>query len=229
MPTDSPTKPKKAKGCLPFRNIFLGLLVFSCLFYVFFLRGALQQIRESNEVLYARDMGLSFFAYACDHGGKYPEGKTSTEVFQKLLDGGYLGTENGKEYDYLKILYYPMPGKVKAAPGTKILKPENVCWDITCCMDEHSPDSLPIVFLTGYKITYRAGASATPLPHPPRSWSDWWQGKDYPKFIAVNYKNNDSQKINLAPNGTVPNFIPADFNPMGKTYHQLTPDGELPP
>jgi len=31
------------------------------------------------------------------------------------------------------------------------------------------------------------------------------------------------------PDGTIPNFIPADFDPKGKVYRQLTPDGELPP
>ena len=28
--------------------------------------------------------------------------------------------------------------------------------------------------------------------------------------------------------GSIPNFVPADFDAKGKTYRQLTPDGPLP-
>jgi hypothetical protein len=35
--------------------------------------------------------------------------------------------------------------------------------------------------------------------------------------------------VRASPDGSIPNFIPADFDPKGKTYRQLTPDGELPP
>ena len=229
MTTDTTTNHKRAKGCFSLRNIFLGLLVFSCLFYVFFLRGCIEESKTNDAISKARDLGLSLFAYAQDHDGKYPEGKTSTEIFQKLLDGGYLANSdsgNGAP----DLLYYPIPGKVKAAPGTKILKPENVCWDVTCCMDAQSPDELPMIVLTGYKVTYQAGASAIALPHPPRSWLDWWQGKDYPtKFLVANYKSNSTRHFKASPDGTIPNFIPTDFDPEGKTYRQLTPDGELPP
>ena len=30
------------------------------------------------------------------------------------------------------------------------------------------------------------------------------------------------------PAGSIPHFIPPDFDPKGKTYRQLTPDGPLP-
>ena len=224
-------KAMKARWRFFFRYFLPGLVLFSFLFYVFFLRQEIENFKESNAILKARALGLSLFQYANDNNGKYPEGKSSTEIFQKLLDGGYLHDQgNGDDSAGLDDLYYPIPGKVKAAPGTKILKPENICWDVTCCMDTASSDKLPVLFLTGYKITYQAGASAIPLPHPARTWSDWWHGRDYPtKFIAVIYMSNSSQALKASPDGTVPNFIPADFDAKGKTYRQLTPDGELPP
>lgn len=87
-----------------------------------------------------------------------------------------------------------------------------------------------MIFMTGYKVTYRAGASAVLLPHPSRSWSNWWNGINYPiGYIAVCYKNSSSEAVRVFSDGSIPNFIPADFDPKGKTYRQLTPDGELPP
>lgn len=224
------TKTKKSKGCFAiFLYVLSSLVVIFILLYIFFLRGAFETLKESGVVAQQRDLGLSFFQYANDHAGKYPEGKSSTEIFQKLLDGGYLGDEDGHN-GAVWLLYYPMPGKVQAATDTKILKPENICWDVTCCVDTQSPPTLPLLFLTGYKVTYQVGASAVPLPHPPRTWWDWWHGKDYPDtFIVVSYKSGYGMCVKSAPDGTIPNFIPADFDPEGKTYRQLTPDGELPP
>jgi len=226
-------KPKKSKGCffcLP--QVLISLVVVSVLFYVFFLRGAIEESKQSRATQNARALGLMLWAYANDNNGKYPEGKNSTEIFQKLLDSGYLtnsdeGAGNGK-VDF-GMLYYPMPGKVKADPDTKILKPENVCWDVTCCVDSQSPDRLPTIFLTGYKVSYQAGSSAVPLPHPHRTWLDWWHGKEYPTtFIVVHFMSNSSVLLKASSDGIIHNFIPADFDPKGKTYHQLTPDGELP-
>ena|ERR1700677_1457165 len=224
-------KAKSTKLRFVFLYLLAGLIVCLFLFYIFFLRGFCETFKEDGAIESARTLGVALFQYAQDNNGKYPEGKSSTEIFQRLFDGGYLTfTNNGKEYTDLDSLYYPMPGKVRAPPGTKILKPENICWDATCCLDEQSPDKLPLIFLTGYKVTYQAGASAVPLPRPTRSWSDWWQGRNYPtRLIAVSDVSDSRQIKKLLPDGTIPNFISTDFDPKGKTYHQLTPDGELPP
>lgn len=193
-----------------------------------FLRGFIESLSESDSVANARILGLVLFMYAQDHQGKYPDGKSSTEVFQKLLNDGYL--RGSAEGSGLEALYWPIPGKVKANVGTKILKPENVCWDVTCCIDGSTPHELPAVFLTGYKVTYLANAKAIPFFHPPRTWSDWWHGREYPPFITVNYMTNSSLLLRASPDGTIPNFIPDGFyTPPGTTYRQLTPDGSLPP
>jgi hypothetical protein len=230
MNADSKLKQKGRKRRFIFRWL-LSLFVVGCVFfYIHFVRPGIESIKEANKMADARDLGLTLFNYSEDHDGQYPEGKNSTEVFQKLLDGGYLVNDDGSAKLDLGVLYYPMPGKVKAAAGTKVLKPENICWDVTCCISKDDSEELPLLYLTGYKITYKPGGSAIPLPHPPRTWLEWLHGKQYPdKFIVATYKNNSSKHFKAMPDGTIPDFISIFFSDEGKTYHQLTPDGELPP
>jgi hypothetical protein len=157
-----------------------------------------------------RQIGMMMFSYSTDHGGSYPDGNSSTEVFQKLIDGNYVTDPT--------IFYIPLPGKIKPLPGQK-LKPENVCFDVTSGVDSDSTD-VPLVFVTGYKVTYAPGASAVPLAKP------------HPAGMIVFYKT-DSAKVMLPAvvensDGSISNFIPASFDPKGKTYRQLTPDGPLP-
>jgi hypothetical protein len=176
----------------------------------------------------ARSLALALFAYSNDNEGAYPTGASSTEVFQKLLDGGYLSDPT--------ILYVPYPGKVKADADQKKLKPENVSFDVTCCLDRSSSDNLPAVFLTGYKVSYVPDGTATHLPEPRsvRSWlSGWTTTEDVASDgVAVAYKSNSARfwKSQATPGGesSVPHFISADFHPDGKTYRQLTPEGPVP-
>ena len=179
------------------------------------------------------------FQYANDNNQKYPDGNSSTEVFKKLVDQSYITDPT--------IFYLAMPGKTKPVLGQK-LKPENVSWDVTGgSPDASSSDGLPIVFITGYKITYAPGAAAIPLvkPYPrfgyedrDRTWYDWLTGRPTIHYfheggIAVTYKSNSAMYRRLETpgpngNGSIPNFIPPDFKPDGKIYRQLTPDGPLP-
>jgi hypothetical protein len=131
-----------------------------------------------------------------------------------------------------------MPGKVR--PESDQLKPENVCWDVTCCLDSTAPDGLPVVFVTGYKVTYQAGAPAVPqtvprIPPPKQTWFQYLFGPEpILPYLAFSYtdrtptfgKGISARVINAADeNGNIPSFIPTDFDPKGKVYHQLTPDG----
>jgi hypothetical protein len=185
-----------------------------------------------------RQIGQMMFSYATDHYGNYPDGNSSAEVFQKLLDGGYATDPT--------IFYVPLPGKIKPVAGQK-LKPENVCWDVTSGVDSHDPDLLPLVFLTGYKVTYAPGGSAVPIikPYPqfgpqPRTWSEWWdeghplgsRGTPSPGMVVFYVGNNTTFLLPLNtsanPDGTIPNFVPPTFDAKGKTYRQLTPDGPMP-
>ena len=174
------------------------------------------------------------FAYSNDNNQQYPDGQSSTEVFQKLLDGNYVTDP--------AVFYVPLPGKIKAVAGQK-LKPENVCYDVTSGVDANSPDELPLVFMTGYKVNYVPGGAAVPLvkPYPPfwtRTWQGWWRGEPEPDpnlrpGIAVTYKSNNAVFMKLVTSansdGSIPNFVSTKFKPDGKTYRQLTPDGPLPP
>jgi hypothetical protein len=185
----------------------------------------------------SRTIGIAMAQYANDHGGNYPDGKSSTEVFQKLLDGNYV-TDPG-------IFYVPYTGKVKAGLGEP-LKPENVSWDVTEGVDSLSSDEIPIVFLTGYRVTYAAGGPAVSLvkPYPdfgdpPRTWIQWWRGEPKPMQrsipgIAVTYKGGESAykmfmfESTPAPEGTMTDFVSSKFDPKGRIYHQLTPTESLP-
>jgi hypothetical protein len=96
--------------------------------------------------------------------------------------------------------------------------------------------------LTGYKVQYVPGGAAVPLikPYPPfgfeaRTWLQWAEGKPILPApgenagIAVAYKSGSSAFRKMShPDGTISNFIAPTFDPKGKTYRQLTPDGPLP-
>ncbi len=173
------------------------------------------------------------FSYSTDNianNNSYPDGNSSTEVFQKLLDGGYCSDPG--------VFYIPLSGKTPAKPGQK-LKPENVCFDVTSGVASNAPDGIPLIFMTGYKVTYAPGGSAVPIikPYPPfgepRTWSLWWHRKPLrTPGIGVLYKGNNGRFWPLTfsddSEATIPNFVPVDFKPDGKTYRQLTPDGPLP-
>jgi len=185
-----------------------------------------------------RSLNLLLFSYANDHEGTYADGKSSTEVFQKLLDQKYCKDSS--------IFYIPFPGKKPPVPGQK-LKPENVSFDVTSGVDANSPENLPIVFMTGYKVDYAPGSSAIPIikPFPNFGWEEspgfiewltgWrWRTIQYSGLggLGVAYKSNNASFLRLETSAKgaefVQNFIPSDFKPDGKTYIQLTPNGPLP-
>ena len=184
----------------------------------------------------AHALGLALYCYANDNNGHYPDGKSSTEIFQKLIDGGYV-TDAG-------YFFIELPGKIKPVSGQR-LRSENVCWDFTGGVTTSDSGSLPLVFPTGYRVNYSPSGSAVPSVKPahryylwPRSWSRWWEG--YPEQrtliedgIPVFYKDNHAQFAILKTSGgfadAIPNFVPADFVANGKVYRQLTPDGPLAP
>jgi hypothetical protein len=63
------------------------------------------KFRPSGIAQQAREIGLCLFQYAQDHDGHYPEGKTSTEVFQQLIDERYVTDP--------EIFFVYLPGKVR--------------------------------------------------------------------------------------------------------------------
>jgi len=197
--------------------------------------GGIKQAWGSASMQQSRQIDIAMFSYCNDNNQKYPDGTSSTEVFQKLMDGGYITDPS--------IFYLPLPGKTRGDAKRK-LKPENVCFDVTSSLEGNSPDELPVVYMTGYRVAYVPGGSAVAIKKPfpqfgiaLRTWPERWNGDPHPppswdSGIAVTYKSNLAmfKKLEHAPNGdaSIPNFISPDFKPNGKTYRQLTPDGPLP-
>ena len=175
-------------------------------------------------------LGLAMFSYANDHNGVYPTGGSSTEAFQRLLDGAYVTDP--------AIFYIPMAGKVPPVAGQK-LKPENVSYDVTGDVGPGDSDLIPLVFTTGYRVTYAPGAAAVPIIKPfPNyeqhwflfSWAWAWGGlkNSILPGAGVYYKDNAAVWIILQ-GDSIHNFVFAKFDAKGKTYRQLTPEGVLAP
>ena len=217
----------------------LGLSLLFCVAIGPIINGN-RQAQHNALMQNGRMIGQMLFSYSTDNtrnGNAYPDGKSSTDVFQKLLDAGYA--------DDPTVFYVPMPGKVEPVKGQK-LKPENVSWDITAPVDSNSSDLLPLVFLTGYKVTYVPGGAAVPLIKPSpqygyamhtQTWFDWLVGIRPFSYspsvgIVVFFKGNNALFVRSdgipSSDGSIRNFISPDFKPDGKTYRQLTPDGPLP-
>jgi type II secretory pathway pseudopilin PulG len=228
---DSSVAPEEEKsGC---RGCIFAILAAITLLILFSMAlgpisPGIHKARESSAMQQTRTLYLGMFSYANDHNQQYPSGKSSTAVFQELLDGGYVSDPS--------TFYLPLPGKTPPIAGQK-LKPENIGFDITSEIDENSSsDQIPVVFETGYKIRYEAGGAATLLPQSgslSRTWEQWWNNVKPllpSEGIAVAYKSGSSKFLIAKPDlgGTVPNFVPPDFKPDEKTYRQLTPDGVLP-
>jgi len=172
--------------------------------------GAMAQ--ETSAMQTAYTIQVAMVQYARDHGGKYPEGKSSTEVFQKLIDGRYLNNP--------EIYFLDLPGKMKADTKATRLSPENVGYDVTVSITDITPESVPSVFATGYRIEYKPGGRAIPLG---LTRSDACQDG-----LPVAYANDNAYfKETSDPNGVVTNLIPATANLGPGPYTQLTPDGPL--
>ncbi|MCE0498049.1 MAG: hypothetical protein LV481_08910 [Methylacidiphilales bacterium] len=193
-------------------------------------------VSSSHAARQARAISLLMFAYANAHQGAYPTGTSSTEIFQKLIDENHM-TSSGKSYHEIiedlidnkevrdpAIFWLDIPGKIMAT--STVLKPENVCWDVTVPVDKNSPGELPVVFVTGYKVTYASRGTAIPLPKTgDRKWTAIFYESGL--CIGTSIEFGSPNEPSIQPDGTIINFIAANFDPAGKEYQQLTPDGPL--
>jgi len=186
-------------------GFFLGIFVLSCLAGIALgpITKGIEKAKESMSLQQSRQIGLAMFTYAGDHNGDYPTGATSTEVFQKLLDEKYITNP--------AAFYFLMPGKVPASSNK--LTAQNVCFDVTSGVSSRSSNEVPLVFATGYNITYSPNAIAEPDPAAKPAFPG----------IAVTYKSNNARFLNAQPDGTVPGVISSTFDPGGQSYQQLKP------
>jgi hypothetical protein len=203
----------------PPRSQFLKILVplFALLAVGFIMVGPIvpgripPDERESPAMQTARIIELALFQYAQDHKGLYPSGRSSTEVFQKLVDGNYVSDPS--------IFWLKMKGKNRATSNH--LEPENIGFDVTEGMTDHSPDMVPGVFATGYLVEYKPGGHAIPLVDRARPVVC----RD---GLPVAYHNNDTYyRTTLDRAGVVTNAVPIDADLGPGPYTQLTPDGPV--
>ena len=221
MDAVAPTTKIRPSGCLKTGVIVLGTMV--GLAYVFLypiFKHAVGMAVASSGVQQAHAIQIVLSDYALEHPDEFAKAKSSTEVFQKLLDEKFVTDAT--------TFYYPLPGKVRTTPDAKKLLPENVGFDITYSNDDHIPGYMPMVFSSGFAVTYHAGAKAVPL-RKAHSWQDWWEGAHPPTSIVVDTKDGKGSWWYVDPDGSIPKFLPAEFDPKGKIYRQLTPDGKLGP
>jgi hypothetical protein len=111
------TGEKSAHKCRPLGCVAKGLLVAAILSLLFVMAlGPMPnghvRAPENTTMQMARQIAVAMFQYSVDHDGKYPDGKSSTEVFQKLIDGNYVSDP--------AVFYVPLDGKAKPEASSKI-------------------------------------------------------------------------------------------------------------
>lgn len=215
MPSSSPKLSKSGIGCAVVFLVLAALLAI-------WTHNVWNQIKASR-VGYARyekgiEWSRAMSLYLLTHHGQYPPAKSSTEIFQKLLDAHVVENPDA--------LYFPMPGKVPAGKEATRLLPENVCWDIIV------PDGPPdwkanlMMVSTGVRVTYSPGPSV--ILRPDMHWLET-EGSPYRVFVYYTAENGDGGVRLFKTGTTVEQLSLTDRALSGKTYHQLTPDGELAP
>jgi hypothetical protein len=199
-------EPAGKKGCMGW--LLLGLFAVAALIAWTWLghgpiHEGIERAHEIEGVAQAQAIVKAMHAYAADHGGAFPDGSTSTEIFQKLLDGHYVADP--------KTFFVLTGGKFPA--DSSQLEARNVCFDVTAGATPKSPDDLPLVFTTGFDVSYKPGVNAT-------------HATDIVGIlhgIAVGYNGGATHFRRAGDDGTVPNLVPTDFNAKGGTYRQLEP------
>ena len=190
------------------------------------MTGRIDVAQHYSALQTCRTITLAEFQYSNDYNGKYPDGRSSTEIFQKLIDGNYISDPN--------VFYIPMEGKTRPVEG-KPLKPENVSYDVTGGINGSVPNGLPLVFATGYRVNYHAGGKLLPLDktHPfemgaQRTWFQWLNFTPDIVLIPPVSRAGSSSTPELPPGeGTDEQNSQQDFDAHGQVYRQLTPDGVL--
>ncbi len=200
------TEREEKKGCMGWvvvGVILLGLLAFWTWRGQGPVAKGMEEAHELDGMAQVQAIVKGMNAYAADHGGAYPDGRTSTEVFQKLLDGHYVADA--------KTFFVLTGGKFPA--DSNQLDSRNVCFDVTAGASVKSPEDLPLVFTTGYDVTYAPDVNAK-------------HATDIVGIlhgIAVGYKNGAAHFRREVQDGTVPNVFPADAKGTDDDYRQLKP------
>jgi len=223
-PVPPPQKSKGLGGCA-IAAIICGavfVLVLPCCAGIALgpITAGIEKAKENVALQHARIISIAMVAYAADHNGNFPDAaeasagqslltlggsgsspgaSTSTEVFQKLIDGKYVSDP--------ALFYIAMPGKV--SPVGNQLTAANVCFDVTAGLTSSSPSGVPLVFTTGFSVSYGNTMRVTRDGVSP-----------FPGFIAI-YTGKSGRFLKLAQGETA--VIGPLFTLFGSHYRQLKP------
>jgi hypothetical protein len=183
------------------------------------ITNGIEKAKENMAMQKERMIAMAMFAFANNHNGNYPDAdetsagqslltigggtpagaSTSTEVFQKLIDGKYVSDP--------ALFYVAMPGKV--SPVGNQLTADNVCFDVTAGLTSSAPSGVPIVFTTGFTLSYGNNIRVTRDGVSP-----------FPGFLAV-YLGKSARYIKLAQGESA--VLGPLFTLFGDHYRQLKP------
>jgi len=221
-PPPVPEPRKGVSGWLIALMVVGGLIVLSlpccCGVLLGPITNGIEKAKESAALQQERAIAMAMFAYANDHNGNYPDAPdapasgsvvtignvgqgaaTSTEVFQKLLDGKYVADPG--------LFYLVMPGKVR--PVSSVLAANNVCYDVTAGLTANSPRGIPLIYTTGFKFDFGRTIKITRDGISP-----------FPSFIGF-YTGGKGVAFKLGPDGVI--SIAPPFEIFGTGYRQLRP------
>ena len=124
--------------------LIVGLVVVGVGLTIPVFNGVAPRARVTQATNNCRQIIISLKSYASDHGGKYPEGATSNDVFRELIKAGLLEDErvfSSPENPYAGDNNLGAPPDYAQA----VLAGENH-WAMTKDLTDSSPDDTPLVF-----------------------------------------------------------------------------------
>ncbi len=173
---------------------------------------------EQYSAANAHNLAVALFQYSTDNNGVYPNGASSTEVFQKLYDGNYLVDPANLLLSKLDRSY------VSAAPPVH-LPAHYPCWDTVTAgnrpLDSTDSTNTPLVISTGLgPYAFQSGTNAVVIAHPDNcAW-----GND---GVTISYLDTSSRFVRATgvTGGTATvKLTETDFAiPPNTSYHTLTP------
>lgn len=115
-----------------------------------------------------RQIGEAMSAYASDHNGAYPTGKSSVDVFNQLIAGGYLQDHRLARFDGINKgsllgVVSETGVEVAADPEKTRLTAREVSWDAAANARVDDPAGTPLLYSTGFDVAYQPGAQPVPV------------------------------------------------------------------
>ncbi|MEM1060033.1 MAG: hypothetical protein AAGK14_12355 [Verrucomicrobiota bacterium] len=215
-PAKSRFQPMHLVLALAVLTLFLGL------FSAYFNTGGHKPMtgQEGWRLEQLRAVGAAMQAYAADHGGRFPAGENSTEVFNELIATGYLedhrmAMRGGKGHKSLLDVVGGGEDEEPTDPATTRLQSAEVAWDVTAVgASESAHPDLPLVFSTGHKVSYAPGSVPVPV------------ASDADRVVYVYTFGGKWRLYRLDKQASWEHpFLPADFEPS-ETMRQLRPSAE---